>query len=61
MLLVTQQGPWKDIKIEANDYFKEQNQINIFLLELELRYLAQNSPFTGGGKKNNEKTWDGRF
>lgn len=44
MLLVTQQGPWKDIKIEANDYFKEKNQI-------KLRYLAQNSPFTGGEKK----------
>lgn len=47
MLLVTQQGPWKDIKIEANDYFKEKNQI-------KLRYLAQNSPFTGGEKKKTE-------
>ena len=45
-------GPWRDIKIEANDYFKEEKQINIFLLELELSYSAQNSPFTGEKKKN---------
>lgn len=50
-------GPWRDIKIEANDYFKEEKQINIFLLELELSYSAQNSPFTGEKKKKR----DGRF